>query len=794
MKLSVDWLKRDWVDPRCDDDELARRLTMAGFEVEGRSKVAGEFIGVVVGEVLATERHPDADKLTVNRVAAGAHGELQIVCGAKNVRPALKAPLALVGARLPGDLAIKRAKLRGVESQGMLCSARELGMGEGHEGLLELPADLAPGAALRDALGLDDTVLEINFTPNRGDALSVLGLAREVAVLGGAPLRGPAIEPTPATIDDAFPVDLQAPAAGPKFAGRVLRGLDPRAVTPFWMQERLRRAGLRSLGPTVDVTNYVMLELGQPMHAYDLRRLSERIDVRLARAGEKLQLLDGREIELAPDVLVIADASGPVGLAGIMGGEKSGIAPDTTDVFLEVAWFAPDAIAGRARRYGLLTDASQRFERGVDPAGQERAIERATALLLQICGGSAGPTIVTQHGQHLPVRRPVDLRRAYLDRLIGVSVPSPRVVEILRSLGMRVEDRPDGWRVVPPTWRFDVAQPADLVEEVARVHGYNEIPLIDAPVPQRPAAVPEGRVDVARAIELLVGRGWYEAITYTFVEPALQRRLFPDSPALPLQNPISADLAEMRVSLWPGLLKALTENVRRQQERVRLFEYGSKFMVQAPEKTDETACISGIAWGWARVEQWGEPKRPTDFYDVKADVEALLAASGDLDAFRFEAASLPCLHPGRSARIWRGDATCGWLGELHPELTRVLELPSAPYLFELEARSALAARLPAGAELSRFPAIRRDLAVVVKESVTFSELRQSVTVAASSLLRELKVFDVYRGAGIESGRKSVALGLILQDKSRTLTDVDADSVMQAVAARLRSDVEAQIRE
>jgi phenylalanyl-tRNA synthetase beta chain len=794
MKLSVDWLKRDWVDPRCDDDELARRLTMAGFEVEGRSKVAGEFTGVVVGEVLATERHPDADKLTVNRVAAGAHGELQIVCGAKNVRPGLKAPLAVIGAQLPGGLAIRQTKLRGVESQGMLCSARELGMGEGHEGLLELPAELPTGAALRDALALDDTVLEINFTPNRGDALSVLGLAREVAVLGGAPLRGPSFAPVPATATDTFPVDLQAPAAGPKFAGRVLRGLDPAAVTPFWMQERLRRAGLRSLGPRVDVTNYVMLELGQPMHAYDLRRLRERIEVRLARAGERLQLLDGREIELAPDVLVIADAVGPVGLAGIMGGEKSGIAADTTDVFLEVAWFAPDAIAGRARRYGLLTDASQRFERGVDPAGQQRAIERATALLLQICGGTAGPTVVTQHAEHLPARPAVDLRRAYLDRLIGVSVPSPRVVEILASLGMKVEERSDGWRVAPPSWRFDVSQPADLVEEVARVYGYNEIPLIDAPAPLRPAAVAEGRVDVDRTIELLVDRGWYEAITYTFVEPALQRRLFPDAPALVLQNPISADLAEMRVSLWPSLLKALLENVRRQQDRVRLFEYGSKFVTQPDGSAREIPCISGVAWGSARAEQWGEVKRATDFYDVKADVAALLAASGDLDAFRFEAAATSCLHPGRAARIRRGETACGWLGELHPELTRELELPSAPYLFELEVEPTLAARLPAGAEPSRFPAIRRDLAVVVKESVTFSELRQSVTVAASSLLRELKVFDVYRGAGIESGRKSVALGLILQDKSRTLTDLDADAVMQAVEARLRSDVEAQIRE
>jgi phenylalanyl-tRNA synthetase beta chain len=794
VKLSVDWLTRDWVDPRCDADELARRLTMAGFEVEAKIRVAGEFTDVVVGEVLATERHPDADKLTVNRVAVGAHGELQIVCGARNVRPGLKAPLAVVGAALPGGLTIKRAKLRGIESQGMLCSARELGMGEGHEGLLELPADLATGASLRDALGLDDTVLEINFTPNRGDALSVLGIAREVAVLGGALLRGPEFTPVAASADAEFPVDLQAPEACPKFAGRVLRGLNPAAQTPFWMQERLRRAGLRSLGPMVDVTNYVMLELGQPMHAYDLRQLQQRIEVRYARAGEQLRLLDGRTVELGADVLVIADAAGPVGMAGIMGGDKSGIAADTTDVFLEVAWFAPDAVAGRARRHGLLTDASQRFERGVDPAGQERAIERATALLLQICGGQAGRTVVVQRTEHLPVRADVELRRNYLDRLVGISIPSARVGEILAALGMRVATTDAGWRVTPPSWRFDVTQPADLVEEVARVYGYNDIPQIDAAMPQRPGSVPEGRIEAARAAAVLVDRGWHEAITYTFVEPTLQQRLFPDVPALRLANPISAELAEMRVSLWPGLVKAVQDNVRRQQPRVQFFEYGSKFIAEANDRTKEISCISGIAWGLARPEQWGEAKRPLDFYDVKADVEALLAASGAAAEFRFVPERLPCLHPGRTARVYRGDRACGWLGELHPEIARALELAPAPYMFELEAEAALAADLPEAEELSRFPSVRRDLAVVVRESVTFSELRRSVTVAASSLLREFNVFDVYRGPGIETGTKSVAFGLILQDKSRTLTDVDADTVMQAVAERLRADLEAQIRE
>lgn len=793
MKLSLDWL-REWVAFDWSVDELAHRLTMAGFEVEGREPVAGAFTQVVVGEVLETAKHPDADKLTVCRVSAGAGREpLQIVCGARNVRAGLKAPLALVGAQLPDGLAIKRAKLRGVDSQGMLCSSRELGLGEGIDGLLELPAALTTGEDLRTALGLDDVVLEINFTPNRGDALSVLGLAREVAVLAERPLAWPALAPVPPTASDTFPVELSAPAACAKFAGRVLRGLDANATTPLWMQERLRRAGMRSLGPAIDVTNYVMTELGQPMHAYDLRQLRGGIDVRFARAGEKLRLLDGSEIELAADELVIADATGPVALAGVMGGEKSGIAPDTTDVFLEVAWFAPEAVQGRGRRRGIVTDASQRFERGVDPTAQERAIERATQLLLEIAGGRAGPTVVASAAEHLPVRTPIELHASYLKRLIGVDVPPAQVGSILERLGMRVSGGPDAWTVTPPSWRFDVAQPADLVEEVARVYGYNDVPPIDAQIPQRPGSVPEGGVPPARLADRLVDRGYHEAITYTFVDPAMQRRLFPDATALPLRNPISAELAEMRVSLWPGLVKALRDNVRRQQERVRLFEFGSKFIVQGSE-TRELPCVGGIAWGWSLPEQWGAVKSPVDFYDVKADVEALLAATGEADQFRFAAEALPCLHPGRTARVYRGDVPFGWIGELHPEIARALELAPAPYLYELELDVLLPAAVPAAAGLSRFPSVRRDLAVVVKESVTFSELRRSVTVAASSLLRDLKVFDVYRGPGIENGRKSVALGLILQDNSRTLTDVDVDAVITAVVDRLRQDVEAQVRD
>jgi len=628
MKVNLEWLS-EWVDLNPDVVALGDALTMAGFEVEGRAQAAPPFSDVVVGEVKECGRHPDAERLSVCQVTDGTE-TFTIVCGASNVRAGLKTPLARVGASLPGGVTIKRAKLRGVESAGMLCSARELGLGDEAEGILELPADLKVGTPLREALLLDDTIFEINLTPNRGDALSVLGLARELAVIGKTPLKARTVAPVAARSAEAIPVRLLAPAAGAKFVGRVIRGLRAGAPTPLYMRERLRRAGMRSLGPLIDVTNYVMLELGQPMHAYDRRRLEGTVEVRLARAGETLTLLEGTTIELAPDMLVIADAKGPIGLAGIMGGERSAIAPDTTDVFLESAWFHPDAIAGRGRRLDVITDASQRFERGVDPAGQERAIERATELLIGIAGGEAGPTLVTESRPHLPVRSPITLRKSYLARLIGIEVPERRVPEILTALGMPVTAATAaGFTVTPPTWRFDITQEADLVEEVARIYGYNEIPEIDALVAQRPGAVPEGRIEAARLAGRLVDRGYFEAINYTFVDPALERRLFPDTPALALANPISAELAEMRVSLWPGLLAALGANARRQQGRVRLFEIGAKFVLQ-DTVLKEINTLAGVTWGDALPEQWGAKGRGGDFYDAKADLEAVLAASAPL--------------------------------------------------------------------------------------------------------------------------------------------------------------------
>ncbi|MCU0976471.1 MAG: phenylalanine--tRNA ligase subunit beta [Steroidobacteraceae bacterium] len=791
MKVSIDWL-REWVDAGWDTATLAARLTMAGLEVEGIEPACAPFTGIVVGEVVACERHPDADKLTVCTVHDGSAAPLQVVCGAPNVRPGLRSAFARVGAELPGGLRIKRARLRGVESNGMLCSARELGLGEGHAGIIELPAELAVGQDLRAALALDDEVLEINVTPNRGDALSVLGVARDVAALAAAKLAPVPAEPVTAAIKERFEVRLSAPAACPRFAGRVIRGLRADARTPIWMCERLRRAGLRPISPVVDVTNYVMLELGQPMHAYDLRRLHGYIDVRWAREGEELALLDGRTAKLEPDVLVIADAAGPVGVAGIMGGERSGIDEGTTDVFLEVAYFAPDAIAGRARRLGMQTDASQRFERGVDPKLQERALDRATRLMLDIAGGQAGPAVLTQVEAELPRRPSVQLEVARIGRLLGVEVPRHEVEAMLRRLGMQVAGAGETLGVIPPSHRFDVSLPQDVIEEVARLYGYDRIPESDAPMPQVPRPATEQRVARERLALQLADRGYQQAVTYSFVAPAMQRLLDPSGESLALSNPISADLAVMRSSLWPGLVQALIENVRRQQDRVRLFEIGTRFIVTGGALTERQS-IAGLAWGRAVPEQWGMPSRETDFFDVKGDVQALFALTGQRDP-GYVADALPCLHPGRSARVTGASGTLGWIGELHPDLCRKLELRQPPIVFELDVESSFRAQLPVFIEISRYPQVRRDLAVVVPEAVSFDQIRSVVLAAAAGSLRELRLFDVYRGQGIEPGAKSVALGLILQERSRTLTDADGDAVVAAVIARLRSELGASIRD
>lgn len=788
MKISLAWLS-EWIGGDLSPKDLGDRLTLAGFELESLTPAAGEFSGVRVAQILAAEKHPQADKLRVCRVSLGAdEPELQIVCGAANARAGLRAPLAVVGASLPGGLVIRAAKLRGVESAGMLCSAKELGLSESSEGLFELPADAPLGMPLREYLALDDTVLELAITPNRGDAMSVRGIAREAAALLGRSFVEPSVPAVAPIIQERHEVTLEDSAGCPRFHARIVVDVDNRRASPMWLRERLRRAGLRSISPVVDVTNYLVIELGQPMHAYDLDRLDGALRVRRAKSGETCALLDGQTATLTDDVLVIADGSGPVALAGVMGGSRTSVSESTRRVLFEVAWFAPGAIAGRARRYGLTTDASQRYERGVDPQLGARAIERATHLLTEIAGGRAGP-VCTQEGAGLPHRSTVTVRMSELERVLGTSVS----IEQARALLERIElaCRPDGaaLKVTIPSHRFDLAIERDLIEEVARLVGFDAIPAVTARCAQPIRSLASARIPEQRVLDVMSARGYHEGVHLAFVDPALQERLFPGVAAHRLRNPIASDLAVMRLSLWPGLLKAALDNLNRQQARVRLFEHGVVFPVGAAESDRLAALAIGSRW----PEQWGGGREPADVFDVRADLEAILSLAGAAQ-IRYEAAALPCLHPGRSVRIVRDGQPVGWLGELHPSLVRALGFGQAPVMFEIDLGAALTVSYPRFQELSRFPQVRRDLAVVVEESVGYAEIRERVFEAASSLLREIVLFDVYRGKGIESGRKSMALGLILQDKERTLTDEDTDRVLSAVRGALLQHCRASFRE
>ncbi len=793
MKITQHWLE-EFTPAGATAAELAAQLTLAGLEVESITPAAPMCSGVVVGEVLSCARHPQAERLSVCEVTTDGADRLQIVCGASNVRAGLRVAVAEVGARLPGGVAIERARLRGLESQGMLCSARELGLGAEHDGILELPPRFAPGMDLRAALDLDDMVLEVNATPNRGDCMSVFGIARDHAAARRHEFLRYAAPPVAAAHAEGFPVEIAAPRDCTVFAGRLFRGIRGGAVSPLWLRERLRRIGINSISPVVDVTNYVMAELGQPMHAYDRTRLVGRLVVRSAAAGERIVLLDDKEYALDPEFLVVADDEGPVGLAGIMGGRRTAIDDRTVDVYLEAAHFTPQAVAGRARRLGLFTDAAQRFERGVDPGLPLEAIERASALLLEICGGEPGAVQMHRGTPAAASARRVSLRRSRLARALGTTVPDEAVRELLGAIGEELEETADGWSVAAPAHRFDLAIEADLVEEVARLRGFDSIPESPAFAPQRPGGATESEAAPERLLTAMIDRGYHEAITYSFVDPAWQTPLFPDAESLVLANPISADMSAMRVSLWPGLLRACRENLRRQQPRVRLFELGRRFVV-GDEGLREVETLAGVACGARWPEQWSAPREGVDFYDVKADIEALFALTvGTGHDVRFEAAELSCLHPGRTARLWRGDQAIGWLGELHPRLAKAFDISPAPVIFDINVALGFSSKPMLYKKISKFPSVRRDLAIVVDENVSLAELRENVTVSASGVLSDLLVFDVYRGPGIESGRKSVALGLILQDSSRTLTDIDADAVTTAVVARLRDVFSATIRD
>jgi phenylalanyl-tRNA synthetase beta chain len=789
MKISENWL-RQLVPLEADHAALVEKLNMIGHEVESVEPVGAGLAGVVVAQIVECAKHPEADRLQVCRVDAGGGTLLQIVCGAPNARPGLKAPLATIGATV-GELTIKAAKLRGVESAGMLCSARELGIDADASGLLELAADAPVGVSLAEHLGLPDNIIDLGLTPNRGDCLSMTGIALDVAAAFGTHAARPAIDAVPAAAARSIEVQLHARADCPRYCGRFIEGIDPDAQTPAWIVGRLRRSGLRPISLLVDVTNYVMIELGQPLHAFDADTLRGPIGVRRARAGETLKLLDERDAALDADFLLITDADAPVALGGVMGGWSTRVTAATRNVFIEAAHFAPAAIAGRARKLGMHTDAAHRFERGVDAELPRQALERAAQLIVA-AGGRAGPIVEAVSTADLPQRVPVTLRRARIARLLGIELADAEVRRILEALNLDVEATDTGWRATPPTARFDLAIEADLIEEIARIHGYERIPT-QAPRGELPApSVREDEVSLAALRAQLVARDYNEAITYAFVGADLLQVWGLDAGAIPLANPLSADMAVMRTSLLPGLVGALALNQNRQQQRVRLFEVGRVFHEGAAGPVESLRMAGAIA-GTAAAEQWGEGKRAADFFDLKGDVESLLAACGVPGEFAFAPADADWLHPGQSARLTRHGRIAGHLGALHPQRLRALNLDHDVLVFEIDLEVIRPRPLPSARPVSRFPSVRRDIALVVPEAVPYARIEACVRGAVGEILSDLLVFDRYAGANLGSGVKSLAIGLILQNSSRTLTDTDADSCVSAAVAALTAECQAKLR-
>lgn len=793
MKFSESWL-REWVNPEVTTDKLLEQLTMAGLEVDGVEPAAPAFEKVVVAEVISVEPHPDADRLRVTQVEAGDEEPLTIVTNVADIAVGEKVAVAKVGCVLPDGMKIKRAKLRGVPSFGMFCSMGTLGLLEESEALERLPADAPVGHSMRDYMALDDQVIEVDLTPNRGDCLSLAGVAREVGVINRTAVEAVEFETVKVGSDKTFPVQVEAQDGCPRYLGRVIEGINPQAETPVWMQERLRRAGMRSLGPLVDVTNYVMLELGQPMHAFDLAQLTGSITVRNAKAGEQLTLLDGKSLELTEGTLLITDEKGPLALAGIMGGEASGIADDTSDLFLECAYFAPLTVAGKARSYGLHTDSSHRYERGVDPQLQQRAMERATQLLVDIVGGAAGPVEAVCAESELPVRETITLRTERLQRMLGLSLDGDWVAETLGGLGMTVESTDAGWLATPPSWRFDLAIEADLIEEVGRIYGYDQLPSTRPELSAEIRKNPEAITPLQEIRQTLVEQGYREVITYSFVDPKLQSVMDPGHEALALANPISSDLSVMRTSLWPGLLQSLEFNSKRQQSQVRLFETGLRFVpdVEVEGGLRQERMIAGLLYGEVEPEQWGASSRGVDFFDLKGDLEKLL---GSVQAVRFVAEGHDVLHPGKSARIYSGEIALGWVGAIHPAVAATLSLSKNIYLFELDLEQLQQRAIPQFSPLSKFPMIRRDLAILLDEQISAQAILDTVSENVdAALLQELRLFDLYQGEHLNPGEKSLAFGLFLQHDERTLTDDEVEAVITQVVEQLQQQHGAKLRD
>ncbi|TDB45399.1 phenylalanine--tRNA ligase subunit beta [Photorhabdus luminescens] len=795
MKFSELWL-REWINPAISSEALSDQITMIGLEVDGVEAVAGQFHGVVVGEVVQCAQHPNADKLRVTKVNVGGERLLDIVCGAPNCRLGLKVAVATVGAVLPGDFKIKAAKLRGEPSEGMLCSFSELGISEDHDGIIELPIDAPLGVELREYLKLDDQIIEISITPNRADCLSIIGVARDVAVANKMPLSEPQIEAVKPTTDAVFPIRVEATEACPRYLGRVMKNINVKAATPQWMREKLRRGGIRSIDPIVDVTNYVLLELGQPLHAFDLERLNGSITVRMAKQDEKLVLLDGTEANLSTDTLVISDEKQAVAMAGIFGGEHSGVNEETQNILLECAFFAPLAIAGRARRYGLHTDASHRYERGVDPQLQHKAIERATQLLIDVCGGEAGPIIDVTDESQLPQPATITLRREKLDRLIGHYIPDEQVGDILNRLGCKVTIQENCWQAVAPSWRFDMELEEDLVEEVARIYGYNNIP----DVPMRADLIMkkhrEADLSLQRVKTMLVDRGYQEAITYSFVDPKIQALLHPQQPALMLPNPISADMSAMRLSLLTGLLTTVVYNQNRQQNRVRLFETGLRFVPDenAEQGIRQELMLGGVITGNRFEEHWSLEKQSVDFFDMKGDLEAVLELTGKLSKISFRTDVNPALHPGQSAGIYLENEYIGYIGVVHPELESKLDLNGRTVVFEVLWNKLASRVIPDAKEISRFPSNRRDIAIVVPENVAVEDVLAECKKVGVNHIVGINLFDVYCGKGVAEGHKSLAISFILQDTARTLEEEEIAATINKCVAVLKQRFQASLRD
>jgi len=790
MQFSEKWL-REWVSPDIDTDTLVAQLTMAGLEVDGVSNAGGDFSGVVVAEVTDVQPHPDADKLRICQVNTG-NESLQVVCGAPNVAAGQKIPYAMIGALLGQDFKIKKAKLRGVESFGMICSEEELGLAEQSDGIMVLPEDASIGEDVREYLDLDDSLIEVDLTPNRGDCLSMTGVAREVGVLNNSPVNWPEIPEIPSQIDETFPITLDEPAGCPRYLGRIIRNINQDAESPAWMQEKLRRSGIKSIDPVVDVTNFVLMELGQPMHAFDFDKLEQGIRVRLASQGEKLTLLDGKEVELTPETLVIADESKALAIAGVMGGLDSSVQAYTRHIFLESAFFIPTTIAGKARSYGLQTDAAHRYERGVDFNLPAKAMERATHLLLGIVGGEPGPII--EATECLPADKSVVLRAERIERVLGIQLSPDTVEQNLTGLGFSLLDKAqDNWTFGVPSWRFDVSIEEDLIEELARIYGYDKLPVTEPLGRFSLKPHQEANVGLSQVQEQLTAMGYQEVITYSFVDRGLEQKLGTDeSRLLPLANPISQDMAVMRASLWPGLLGTLQHNYHRQQSRGRIFESGLVFY-NNNNKIEQILKVSSAIWGEQFPEQWGAPGKEIDFFDIKGDVEALLGLTLSGKTFEFIAAEHPALQPGQSARIQRGDQVVGWVGALAAEAQQHIDIPGKIFLMELDMTVLAPADLPVYQELSRYPSVRRDLALILDAAQETGAVEALIRKKAGENLSDIVIFDVYQGQNIEKTKKSLALGLTFQHSSRTLTDDEINAIIDNCIKALEAQFNAELR-